>query len=728
MRVLRIIAWLIAFIALSAMSVVVALYFLISADNVERKISSALAPYGLSIQTNERPQIRILPKISVTLPSANILDANHQNFLNYRQAYLEINPFWLILGKVYIDEFHLDGLVLGKLDINSPDRYLKNYLTNKTSLFPDITIAKLLLRDTRLNLQYREHNIEVNNLRAEIAEPSPQMHGVVSLVAQTKVQPSDLLLDLQSVFILDLDLSTGRIGLENLTFNIQGTDMGLPLELSFSAPLLKFSGDSLYASSAKLQWDRNPLKSQLTVAELNIDPNTWQAPDLHVDISMGTPSGTVRLDIRSPFNFDSSGNVFVANHLQGFVSFPGMSESSSLSGSISTDLKQKLAHLEIYGRLHEAPTSFSGDVDLQNHPLIRGNLIFGRLDLEDLALLNVFKSTTANEKEIAVQLSDKSETDTELNTTLKTEQNSSNEHLTNLEISDSGITSLSQENSASNESLNVISSSAPLSKELPEAPQPDFHFLNNFDFNGQVVIGELLAGRLKLIQVKSPLVIHQGTMLLSPISALAYEGRFTGEMNLSENGLWETSFKASGVNLQQLLADAGATYESTGILNAQANLYGKGFSMEQLNGQVGLAISNLQLRGVNLEQALTNIEQGEMVIQDANQITISQQIKTIATLSQLELHTEKLHVTLPEVSLSGEATVDLHSNQLIGHLSGQTRRGLNVRVDLKKSWFEPTLSLNEDEIRNMNQIPTTKQKSEKSSNWDKLKQFFSERF
>ncbi len=70
MRILRMIIWLIALIALIAMGCVVALYFLINPTSVEKKIQNTLAPYGYAIKANELPQVRVLPNISISLPPA----------------------------------------------------------------------------------------------------------------------------------------------------------------------------------------------------------------------------------------------------------------------------------------------------------------------------------------------------------------------------------------------------------------------------------------------------------------------------------------------------------------------------------------------------------------------------------------------------------------------------------------------------------------------------------
>ena len=245
------------------------------------------------------------------------------------------------------------------------------------------------------------------------------------------------------------------------------------------------------------------------------------------------------------------------------------------------------------------------------------------------------------------------------------------------------------------------------------------------------MIGELISDKLRLIQVKSPVVVANGEMKLPSIAALAYDGRFFGHMSLNQNGLWEASFKSSGVNLQQLLTDAGASSAVPGSLNVQASLYGNGFELNLLNGQVGFAVSNSLLRGLDLPKALKDIEQGRSPKSDNKQQTDIQQIKGVATLSQSSAQVEDLTVALTGATVSGNAQIDLTTDLLRGELAGPSRRGLKVRLYLSDTWYQPKVSMNDEEIKTINQLqvrPKETEPEEKSSKWDRFKQFFSDRF
>lgn len=736
MRILRMIIWLIALIALIAMGCVVALYFLINPTSVEKKIQNTLAPYGYAIKANELPQVRVLPNISISLPPAKLVNENNREVLFYRNAQFQISPFWLVFGKFYIDELKIDGLAYENRLLPSFSQCLAQFKTDKTAIFDDVTIAKVALSDADIKIAHEDKSVNLLNLRAEIGEPSPQMHGVISLSGQAQIQPNNLLLDVESAFELDLNLAEGRVGLGNFILRANGTEAALPVSLTASSPLLKLSSDTFYASTALVELNRNTYQTQVSVAELNIIPHHWQAPDVNAKVVAQTPNGEVKFDIRSPFNYDGVTNALIADHLQGSLTLPGMDVPSSVSGNLSANLTQESAQLEVFGRLHDAPMSFSGTVNGFDHPNIQGSLVLGRLKLQDIRLLsalNVKKdlSTATPSETVTEEVSAPEVAPTATPAPTQQEGQAPAESVTEATPTQTEPVVETQPVEQPKEVATETVATQPVTNAAPEAPQADFQFLNLFDFNGQVVIGELISDKLRLIQVKSPVVVANGEMKLPSISALAYDGRFFGHMSLNQNGLWETSFKSSGINLQQLLTDAGAASAVPGSLNVQANLYGNGFELNLLNGQVGFAVSNSLIRGLDLPRALKDIEQGRSPKSDSKQQTDIQQIKGLATLSQSSAQVEELTVALTGATVSGNAQIDLTTDLLRGELAGPSRRGLKVRLYLSDTWYQPKVSMNDEEIKTLNQLqvrPKETEPEEKSSKWDRFKQFFSDRF
>ncbi len=641
-----------------------------------------------------------------------------------------------MFGKFYIDELKIDGLAYENRLLPSFSQCLAQFKTDKTAIFDDVTIAKVALSDADIKIAHEDKSVNLLNLRAEIGEPSPQMHGVISLSGQAQIQPNNLLLDVESAFELDLNLAEGRVGLGNFILRANGTEAALPVSLTASSPLLKLSSDTFYASTALVELNRNTYQTQVSVAELNIIPHHWQAPDVNAKVVAQTPNGEVKFDIRSPFNYDGVTNALIADHLQGSLTLPGMDVPSSVSGNLSANLTQESAQLEVFGRLHDAPMSFSGTVNGFDHPNIQGSLVLGRLKLQDIRLLsalNVKKdlSTATPSETVTEEVTAPEVAPTATPAPTQQEGQAPAESVTEATPTQTEPVVETQPVEQPKEVATETVATQPVTNAAPEAPQADFQFLNLFDFNGQVVIGELISDKLRLIQVKSPVVVANGEMKLPSISALAYDGRFFGHMSLNQNGLWETSFKSSGINLQQLLTDAGAASAVPGSLNVQANLYGNGFELNLLNGQVGFAVSNSLIRGLDLPRALKDIEQGRSPKSDSKQQTDIQQIKGLATLSQSNAQVEDLTVALTGATVSGNAQIDLTTDLLRGELAGPSRRGLKVRLYLSDTWYQPKVSMNDEEIKTLNQLqvrPKETKPEEKSSKWDRFKQFFSDRF
>ena len=78
MRIIRKILWVICILALLAIGSVVALYFLVTPASVQDRLQSSLNQMGFVMRANELPTVRVLPTISVELPSAQLFDSQNK--------------------------------------------------------------------------------------------------------------------------------------------------------------------------------------------------------------------------------------------------------------------------------------------------------------------------------------------------------------------------------------------------------------------------------------------------------------------------------------------------------------------------------------------------------------------------------------------------------------------------------------------------------------------------
>ncbi len=748
MRILRTLIWLIALTILIVMGCVVALFFLVTPETVQDKLTETLASHGLSIKLNEAPVVRVLPTIRVTLPSARVENSQQETVFYCRSAHFDVNPIWLAARKINIGTLTVDGLSWDAKELPTLASWLTANKTDATALFPDVIIQKVIFSDSEIQFSYNGREISVLNLAAEIAEPSPQMHGAVALNGQGKISPDDLLLDFQAAFILDLNLAEGRIGLENVLAQGEGTQAASPFDFAANAPMLKLTSDTFYANSAQITLKNASQTTQLTVAELNIAADQWLAPDMRLHFVSQTPTGVADFDIRSPIQVNLIEKTLKAEHLQGAILLPGMEQPTSVSGKIKTQYDTEVTQLELFGRLHDAPMSFQGQLSGFETPAISGQLVLGRVKLADLSLLSTLHLQTSHPAPIDPETDTvpvEASADPEVSAPATNENAAPSDATPPVPAENQVEVPTTPADNSPETAPNLIPTVAlnaggfiktqavetPIAEEsvldkTVSLPQDDYGFLNHFTFNGNVVVGELLSDQLRLIQMKSPMTVQGGELRLDKITALAYDGRLNGKMSLNHLGHWNVVFKASNVNLQRLLTDAGSTALTPGTLNLQANLYGENLGLTHLNGQIGLAASKTQAYGMKLSDALRRIEKGKSPEIGPEFTSPISQLKTVITITDLVAKTEELSVTIDAVATNGYAQVDLGSDALTGALTGTSSRGMKTKVYLSGAWYHPTVSLNIDEIKADNGIVEPKRK-DKPSQWDRLKQFFSDR-
>ena len=93
---------------------------------------------------------------------------------------------------------------------------------------------------------------------------------------------------------------------------------------------------------------------------------------------------------------------------------------------------------------------------------------------------------------------------------------------------------------------------------------------------------------------------------------------------------------------------------------------------------------------------------------------------------------ERLTTDFGLFRMNGQAQIELADNQLAGELKGTGPHGLELTLGLTGQWQNPLLTLDAEKIRaDNNLIAPQKPKepeSDKPSSWDKLKDFFREKF
>lgn len=737
MRIIRTILWLICVVALLAIGSVVALYFLVTPDSVQTRLQSSLNQLGLTIRANELPTVRVLPTISVSLPSGQLFDKENKLVAFYRSAQFTVSPWWLAFGQIHVDQLLIDGFSLKEVECPPPSQWLKEHSTEQTSLWENLTINAVEFNNSDLRLKYDEHVLNFQNLRATFSAPAPQMHTPVALSTQLQLLPENLLLDLQASLTLDLNLASEQISLENLSIQSNGTQQGLAFQTQLNSPLVQISPLNLYAKTAEVKMCGDPTIGDiaLSVAELSINPERLQAPDLYIQINKGSGPQTLKLDLRSPVLFERSSGIANAEHLQGAVVLPGQSESIPLSGNMNIDWRKEFIQGELFARLHGAPMSIRGQSAGFDHPDIKGDVVFGRLQLSDFSVLksleraqSVFPLTSQiKEKTVEASVGNSSQAPASEETSSESSAETSDGSNDTIEQTDSNTTVVEDPTQNIGRTDSTLSESAPNS--VSEETHP-LEFLNHFDFDGTLVVGELATGPVKLTQLKSDMSVKNGILKLPKAKALTYDGKTELDVQLNDLAHWSVSYSGESVNLSALLNDAGGNSKMGGVVHLQAKLYGNGFTQKNLNGQIGFSASRARIFGLDLKRALSELKQFKTPTQKDEQFTETEHLGGVATIHDGLAEIENLTINFGDFVSRGQAKVDLAEQTLTGRLLGRDASNLALTFNLSGQWYSPRLSLDAEKVRADNHLsaPPKKETKDGRSGWDKLKNFFKDRF
>ena len=164
-------------------------------------------------------------------------------------------------------------------------------------------------------------------------------------------------------------------------------------------------------------------------------------------------------------------------------------------------------------------------------------------------------------------------------------------------------------------------------------------------------------------------------------------------------------------------------------MNLQANLYGGGFTQQALNGQIGFSASQAKLFGFNLEDATVALKQYKEPEQKNDLFTETKHFGGVVTIHDGRAVIDNLGVNFGSSRARGQAQVDLNNHSLTGQLTGRSN-GLDLTINLAGQWQSPIAVLDTEQIRKANNLVAKPQPKEekKPSGWDKLKDFFRNRF
>ena len=683
MRYVRYFLWIFALGALCAMGYILSLYLLIDANSAKTHIVQALKQdLGYHIEFSSELKVRVLPNVHIEMPAAQITRADQTPLASFRSGSLTLNPLWFIIGTTHIQELSINGFITSLQVDQSPSQWLNAAKTEKLSLIEDTVIEHLVLNDAEVTFIQDDQNLTLRNLSLKLSEPSPQMHGPMSFNAQMQVMPSNLLVDFQSQGDLDVDLHTGQLGFERFKVHALATHEAQSFEFTAFTPLATIQADQLYANSASIDAHSSAYQhsAQINVADFVLNPQGWQAPDFNIIVNASYINQPIRIDVRSPSQYTFADQQWKAEHIQGQIQLPDQQQPSALSGSLLVNLEQQSADFSFFGRLFDAPSNIQGSLQSFNHPKIQAKITLGRLDLSAFSTDSIVQS---------------------LNT----------------------IDAIKHDGLSLNEATQEARQSVSLSSlEEQETQLIDFSWLNRFDFSGEVQVGELSFHQAKIVQLKAPLQLNNGLLNVPKASALFYDGPLSAQASLSHQGFWNARIRTSDVQLDGLFSDLNQPHKTGAVAQIQTDLYGEEPRLDSVHGQFGFYLTRGKLLGINLENALERVKHHQQPAYDPKFVTEFNDIQGLARIKDAKASFTRFTASTKSGMLKANPSIDLNSQQVNGVVSGQAS-GLKVLGELSGPWYNPSLTLDYNSMLELNHLT----EQQKSSGWDKFKNFLKQR-
>ncbi|MBX9345532.1 AsmA family protein [Chromobacterium vaccinii] len=193
-------------------------------------------------------------------------------------------------------------------------------------------------------------------------------------------------------------------------------------------------------------------------------------------------------------------------------------------------------------------------------------------------------------------------------------------------------------------------------------------WLDFFDLNGKVAIGELAMGRFRINHITSNVRINPRALELDQMSADIYDGRLQGDASLSRRDVPHLQVKQTlqGMKIRPLLVDLFNFNRLDGKGNGKIDINADGKSFAELrstlNGDASFSLNNGALTGIDLVAALKNLP---AELKEWNAAAQNDQKTTFSTLStsfKLDsgvARSQDLKLASQLVNVNGGGKVDL---------------------------------------------------------------------
>ncbi|KMN48949.1 cell envelope biogenesis protein AsmA [Chromobacterium violaceum] len=196
-------------------------------------------------------------------------------------------------------------------------------------------------------------------------------------------------------------------------------------------------------------------------------------------------------------------------------------------------------------------------------------------------------------------------------------------------------------------------------------------WLDFFDLNGKVAIGELAMGRFRINHITSNVRINPRAFELDQMSADIYDGRLQGDASLSRRDVPHLQVKQTlqGMKIRPLLVDLFNFNRLDGKGNGRIDINADGKSFAELrstlSGDASFSLNNGALTGIDLVAALKNLPAELKEWNGAAQNDQKTTFSTLSTSFKLDsgvARSQDLKLASQLVNVNGSGKMDLKQN------------------------------------------------------------------
>jgi AsmA protein len=254
------------------------------------------------------------------------------------------------------------------------------------------------------------------------------------------------------------------------------------------------------------------------------------------------------------------------------------------------------------------------------------------------------------------------------------------------------------------------------------AQEPDLGALRSLALDARLEVGGLKVRNVKAYDIRIDLNIHDGSLVVSPLSLALYGGQFEGRATLDANGpdaVWTGAGSLKGLDTRPLLHDLLGKDVLSGTAAVDCNLSGSGLTVGDVKksvcGNVAFSLSDGSVIGVDV---------AKMIRDGLNQVTGEDadggetgdfeysRLSASATLKNGHLENDDLELDSPLVEASGAGWADLPGNTtdykamvtVVGSLDGlegeilETVQGVPLPLHVNGVLDQPSVGLDKDAV------------------------------